>query len=110
MPVLRCDHRHDAQVTVVFEQIRAALSILHGEKARLSWLRTPRFVTTPFPGMSLAAQFKNVLVLILLAATLVRGHLGHGLEAIVIAVIVLVRSPARTPSRVPRGTGARCAA
>ena len=38
---------------------------------------------------TLAAQFKNVLVLILLAATLVSGLLGHGLEAIVIAVIVL---------------------
>jgi Ca2+-transporting ATPase len=37
----------------------------------------------------LAAQFKNVLVVILLAATLFSGLLGHGLEAAVIAVIVL---------------------
>ena len=37
---------------------------------------------------TLAAQFKNVLILILLAATLVSGLLGHTLEAIVIAVIV----------------------
>jgi len=38
---------------------------------------------------TLAAQFKNVLVLILLAATMLSGLLGHGLEAAVIAVIVL---------------------
>jgi len=38
---------------------------------------------------TLAAQFKNVLVIILLAATLLSGLLGHGLEAAVIAVIVL---------------------
>ena len=37
---------------------------------------------------TLAAQFKNVLILILLAATLVSGLLGHRLEAIVIAIIV----------------------
>jgi Ca2+-transporting ATPase len=38
---------------------------------------------------TLAAQFKNVLILILLAATVVSGFLGHTLEAIVITVIVL---------------------
>ena len=38
---------------------------------------------------TLAAQFKNVLVLILLAATAVSGLTGHALEAVVIAVIVL---------------------
>ncbi|HEY7190701.1 MAG TPA: cation-translocating P-type ATPase [Vicinamibacterales bacterium] len=37
----------------------------------------------------LAAQFKNVLVLILLVATALSAVLGHGLEAAVIAVIVL---------------------
>ena len=36
-----------------------------------------------------AAQFKNVLILILLGATLVSGLLGHTLEAVVITVIVL---------------------
>ena len=36
-----------------------------------------------------AAQFENVLILILLAATTVSGFLGHTLEAVVIAVIVL---------------------
>jgi Ca2+-transporting ATPase len=40
------------------------------------------------PWRTLAAQFKNVLVVILLVATLVSGLLGHGLEAAVIAAIV----------------------
>src|SRR5262245_54233020 len=35
------------------------------------------------------AQFQNALILILLAATIVSGFLGHTLEAIVITVIVL---------------------
>ena len=35
-----------------------------------------------------AAQFKNALILILLAATVVSGFLGHTLEAVVISVIV----------------------
>ncbi len=38
---------------------------------------------------TLAAQFKNILILILLTATLVSSLLGHALEAIVIGIIVL---------------------
>ena len=38
---------------------------------------------------TLAAQFKNVFVVILLVATLLSGLLGHGLEAAAICVIVL---------------------
>lgn len=38
---------------------------------------------------TIAAQFKNVLIVILLVATALSGILGHGLEAAVIAVIVL---------------------
>jgi Ca2+-transporting ATPase len=38
---------------------------------------------------TLAAQFKNVLILILLAATVLSAFLGHALEAAVIAIIVL---------------------
>ena len=38
----------------------------------------------------LAAQFKNVLILILLSATVISGFLGHALEAVVITVIVLL--------------------
>ena len=36
-----------------------------------------------------AAQFKNALIVILLAATILSGFLGHTLEAVVITVIVL---------------------
>ncbi len=41
------------------------------------------------PWEILLEQFKNVLILILLAATAISLFLGHGLESIVIAVIVL---------------------
>jgi Ca2+-transporting ATPase len=41
------------------------------------------------PWRTLGAQFKNVLILILLSATLVSALLGHAIEAIAIAVIVL---------------------
>jgi P-type Ca2+ transporter type 2C len=41
------------------------------------------------PWEILLAQFKNVLILILLGATLISLFLGHGIESIVIAVIVL---------------------
>ncbi len=41
------------------------------------------------PWKLLAEQFKNVLVIILLVATAVSAFLGHGIEAAVIAVIVL---------------------
>jgi len=37
----------------------------------------------------LLAQFKNVLILILLGATIISLFLGHGIESVVIAVIVL---------------------
>ena len=39
---------------------------------------------------TLAGQFRNVLVVILLAATILSALLGHGLEATVIAIIVLL--------------------
>jgi Ca2+-transporting ATPase len=38
---------------------------------------------------TLAAQFQNVLIVILLCATVVSGFLGHALESVVITVIVL---------------------
>ncbi|NNJ12354.1 cation-translocating P-type ATPase [Chloroflexales bacterium ZM16-3] len=41
------------------------------------------------PWAMLAEQFRNVLVIILLAATAISAFLGQGLEALVIAVIVL---------------------
>ncbi|MCU0940164.1 MAG: HAD-IC family P-type ATPase, partial [Burkholderiaceae bacterium] len=44
---------------------------------------------TVSPWALLAAQFKNVLILILLGATALSAALGHGVEAITITVIVL---------------------
>jgi P-type Ca2+ transporter type 2C len=41
------------------------------------------------PWALLAEQFKNVLILLLLAATVISAFLGHELEAVVIAIIVL---------------------
>src|SRR3990172_7767616 len=41
------------------------------------------------PWTILFEQFKNVLIVILLAATALSAFLGHGIEAIAIAVIVL---------------------
>jgi Ca2+-transporting ATPase len=41
------------------------------------------------PWQILLEQFKNVLILILLGATVISFFLGHGIESIVIAVIVL---------------------
>ena len=48
-----------------------------------------RSVARHSPWQTLAAQFKNVLIVILLIATLLSGLLGHGLEAVVIGAIVL---------------------
>ena len=41
------------------------------------------------PWQTLLAQFKNVLVLVLLAATALSAFVGHELEALVIGIIVL---------------------
>ena len=41
------------------------------------------------PWHILFQQFKNVLIIILLVATLLSAFLGHGIEAVAIAVIVL---------------------
>ena len=54
----------------------------HGPNELQASERTPAWRT-------LLAQFQNALILILLGATLISGVLGHALEAVVIAVIVL---------------------
>ncbi len=46
-------------------------------------------VTRASPWKILAAQLKNVLIVILLIATALSAVLGHGLESLVIAIIVL---------------------
>ena len=61
----------------------AARQVTYGANELQAFRRTSAWQT-------LAAQFQNVLVVILLAATLLSGLLGHALEAAAIAVIVLV--------------------
>jgi Ca2+-transporting ATPase len=84
---------HGLDVAEVLTRLETASSGLGSEEARArlavcgpnelqEYERRPAWHT-------LASQFKNVLVVILLAATLASGLLGHALEAAVIAVIVL---------------------
>lgn len=84
-------HRHD--LDVVLAQLNASATGLTTADARERLARYGRNELEALAHSSawdtLAAQFKNVLVVILLAATTVSGLLGHGLEAIVIAVIVV---------------------
>jgi Ca2+-transporting ATPase len=70
--------RHDG---LVAEEARRRLAV-HGPNELEAFARSS-------PWRTLASQFRNVLVVILLVATLVSGLLGHALEAAVIAVIVL---------------------
>ena len=62
--------------------MRRSASVTHGPNELQATNRTSAWRT-------FAAQFENVLILILLAATAVSGFLGHTLEAVVITVIVL---------------------
>ncbi|MBM4194967.1 MAG: cation-translocating P-type ATPase [Gemmatimonadetes bacterium] len=84
---------HGDQVADVLRRLNSAPGGLGTEEARQ---RLSEYGPNALQGFAkasawhtLAAQFRNVLVLILLAATVVSGLLGHGLEAGVIAVIVL---------------------
>ncbi len=84
---------HSQNVDVVLARLNAPATGLTHEEAQQ---RLARYGPNELEALShssawhtLAAQFKNVLVIILLVATALSGLLGHGLEAIVIAVIVL---------------------
>ena len=59
------------------------------ERLRLHGANELETTTRESAWRTLAAQFQNVLILILLAGTIVSGFLGHTLEAVVITVIVL---------------------
>ena len=84
---------HHKDVAVVLTELGASATGLSTNEARdrlaRHGLNQLQALSTISPWHTLAAQFKNVLVVILLAATAVSGLLGHGLEAVVIAVIVL---------------------
>ena len=84
-------HRQD--IDAVLAQLNACATGLSTSEARQRLARHgPNellALSRSSPWHTLATQFQNVLVVILLAATALSGLLGHGLEALVIAVIVL---------------------
>jgi Ca2+-transporting ATPase len=79
-------------VEVVLERLQTAANGLSTREAqRRAQVFGPNelaAVRPPSPWAILAAQFKNVLIVILLAATAASAALGHGLEATAITVIV----------------------
>ena len=89
--------RHDAwhclDVSTALQRLGAGPAGLSGEEAarRLAAYGPNELqrIERASAWETLASQFKNVLIIILLAATLLSGLLGHTLEAVVIAVIVL---------------------
>ena len=84
---------HSQEIDVVLARLNAATTGLTAADARERLARVGpnelQVLSRSSAWHTLAAQFKNVLVIILLVATALSGLLGHGLEAIVIAVIVL---------------------
>jgi Ca2+-transporting ATPase len=83
---------HALEPAAVFDRLGASADGLTGvEAARRLGAHGPNELAVTeriSPWSTLAAQFKNVLILILLGATALSAVLGHELEAIVIAVIV----------------------
>ncbi len=84
---------HTLSVDEALGSLRTSASGLAGTEAAL---RLHRYGPNELQALkrvsawhTFAAQFKNVLILILLSATLISGLLGHTLEAVVITVIVL---------------------
>jgi Ca2+-transporting ATPase len=84
---------HTIEEGKVFEQLKTSTGGLAQVEAKkrldeygLNQLQASKRIS---PLKILAEQFKNVLIVILLVATILSAFLGHGLEAIVITVIVL---------------------
>jgi Ca2+-transporting ATPase len=84
---------YDRNTTDVLRELRSAEHGLTAAEARRRLAEHGpnelQAVARTSPWHTLAAQFKNVLIVILLVATLLSGLMGHALEAVVIAVIVL---------------------
>ena len=84
---------HTLSVEETLRELSAGLTGLTGDEAaqRLRTYGPNELQVTARTSAwrTFAAQFENVLILILLAATAVSGFLGHALEAVVITVIVL---------------------
>jgi Ca2+-transporting ATPase len=84
---------HTLTAERVFESLRTTASGLSSDEAARRLAETgPNELQASERApawRTLLAQFQNALILILLAATLISGLLGHALEAVVIAIIVL---------------------
>ena len=84
---------HTASVEDVIAHLAtASRGLSSGEAAQRLQIHGPNELTSvarESAWRTLAAQFKNALIVILLCATVISGFLGHTLEAIVITVIVL---------------------
>lgn len=84
---------HSKAVEAILKQFKTTPEGLSEEEAsgRLGQYGPNRLDTTPpvSPWKLLAEQFSNVLIITLLVATVLSAFLGHGVEAIAIAVIVL---------------------
>jgi Ca2+-transporting ATPase len=84
---------HTRSVEKVFEELSATNSGLSTEEARRRWVKHGPNELVSADGVSpwavLGNQFKNVLIIILLIATAISAFLGHAIESIAIAVIVL---------------------
>ena len=84
---------HTLSVDEALQQLSAGLTGLAGDEAaqrlRTNGPNELHVTTRTSAWRTFAAQFENVLILILLVATVVSGFLGHTLEAVVITIIVL---------------------
>ena len=84
---------HTLPVDVVLSHLSSApRGLAEGEAERLLALHGPNELEAAdrvSPWAVLLAQFKDVLIIILLIATAISAFVGHGVEAIAIAVIVL---------------------
>ena len=84
---------HVLPIEAMFSRVRSTPSGLSGaEAARRLAEHGPNELQAAHrisPWTILFEQFKNVLIVILLVATVLSAFLGHGIEAIAIAVIVL---------------------
>ena len=85
---------HVLPIEAMFSRVRSTPSGLSGaEAARRLAEHGPNELQAAHrisPWTILFEQFKNVLIVILLVATVLSAFLGHGIEAIAIAVIVLL--------------------
>lgn len=92
-PEQQRNHWHTRSVDAVFSELSSARNgLAKDEVARRREEHGPNELQATAhvsPWSILFQQFKNVLILILLVATAVSAFLGHGVETIAIAIIVL---------------------